>query len=63
MILSNPIEQRNIIGYVAAIVSSVESIERRYESARRGWNIGYAVLFLRVGYGQREGRFHMRRSL
>lgn len=34
MILSNPIEKRNIVGYVSAIDSSVTILEAGYESAR-----------------------------
>lgn len=49
MILSNPIEKGNIIGYVSAISSSATTLEAGYKSARSVW-IRYDLLFIRVGY-------------
>lgn len=53
MILSNPIEKRNIIGYVSAIDSLVTILEAGYESARNT-RIRYDLLLIRIGYWKSE---------
>lgn len=53
MILSNPIEKRNIIGYVSVIDSSVTNLEAGYESAR-SIRVRYDLLFIRLVYWKSE---------